>query len=59
MGEIVNLNKVRKARDKAATQAKAKANRASHGRAKAQTLADQLEAERQRRQLDQSRLDDD
>ncbi len=59
MGEIVNLNKVRKARDKAATQAQAKANRASHGRAKAQTLADQLEAERQRRQLDQSRLDDD
>ena len=31
MGEIVNLNKVRKARDKAATQAQAKANRARHG----------------------------
>ncbi|MDP1616357.1 DUF4169 family protein [Phenylobacterium sp.] len=59
MGEIVNLNKVRKARTKAETQAQAKANRVSHGRAKAQTLAEQLEAERQRSKLDQARRDDD
>ena len=59
MGEIVNLNKVRKARTKAETQAQAKANRVSHGRPKAQTLAEQLEAERQRRKLDQARRDDD
>ncbi len=59
MGEIVNLNKVRKARAKAAAGDQAKVNRASHGRTKGQTLAEQLEAERQRRKLDQTRRDDD
>ncbi|MDZ4053185.1 MAG: DUF4169 family protein [Phenylobacterium sp.] len=59
MGEIVNLNKVRKARAKAAASDQAKVNRASHGRTKGQTLAEQLEAERQRRKLDQARRDED
>lgn len=59
MGEIVNLNKARKARAKAAASDQAKVNRVSHGRSKGQTLTEQLEAERQRRKLDQARRDDD
>ena len=41
MGEIVNLNQARKARDKAAKTAQAAVNRATHGRTKAErTTAD-------------------
>ncbi|HMO44326.1 MAG TPA: DUF4169 family protein [Phenylobacterium sp.] len=58
MGDIVNLNKARKARAKASAEAQAKANRASHGRTKGQSLRDQLEAERARRKLDQAQRDD-
>lgn len=58
MGEIVNLNKTRKARLKAAASAQAKINRVSHGRPKGQTLSEQLGAERQRRKLDQARRDE-
>lgn len=35
MGEVVNLNRVRKDRAKAEAKAAAKANRAAHGRPKA------------------------
>lgn len=59
MGEIVNLNKARKVRAKAAASGQAKVNRASHGRTKGQTLAQQLEAERERRKLEQARRDED
>ncbi|MDP1874480.1 DUF4169 family protein [Phenylobacterium sp.] len=59
MGDIVNLNQARKARAKAAENAQAKVNRVSHGRPKGQTLTEQLEAERQRRKLDQARRDED
>ena len=59
MGEIVNLNKARKAKLKAAADSQAKVNRVSHGRTKGQTLTEQLEAERQRRKLDQARRDED
>lgn len=59
MGEVVNLNKVRKARAKAAATDQAKVNRASHGRTKGQTQAEHLEAERQRRKLDEARRDED
>lgn len=43
MGEIVNLNRARKARGKAADKARADTNRASHGRTKAER--DQASAE--------------
>jgi hypothetical protein len=41
MGEIVNLNRARKARDRAHAKADAAANRAAHGRTKGEkTLAE-------------------
>ncbi len=46
MGEIVNLNRARKARAKADDRATAAANRAAHGRTRADR--DQAEAERER-----------
>lgn len=49
MGEIVNLNRVRKDRAKAQARATAKANRAVHGRTKAEREA----AERERKRADQ------
>lgn len=58
MGEIVNLNKARKARAKTEQKAQAKANRSLFGRTKGQTMAEQLEAERQRRRLDDARRED-
>jgi hypothetical protein len=36
VGEVINLNKVRKAREKAAAAAEANGNRAKHGRTKAE-----------------------
>lgn len=39
MGELINLNKARKARDKAAAKQDAKTNRAAHGRTKAERQA--------------------
>ncbi len=40
MAEIVNLNRARKARDRKAAEAKAVANRAAHGRTKAERARD-------------------
>lgn len=59
MGEIVNLNQARKARAKAEAGKQAKANRVLHGRTKGESLKAQLEAERERRRLDQARRDED
>ncbi|MDX5393724.1 MAG: DUF4169 family protein [Pseudomonadota bacterium] len=59
MGEIVNLNQARKARAKAEAGKQAKANRVLHGRTKGESLRAQLEAERERRRLDQARRDED
>lgn len=58
MGDIVNLNRFRKDRAKADAKATAQANRAAHGRTKAQKS--QVEAERARaaRLLDGSKLED-
>jgi hypothetical protein len=52
MSEIVNLNKARKARDRAQAKASAAENRVRFGRSKAATAAEKLEAERARRELD-------
>lgn len=57
MAELINLNKARKARAKAADKASAAQNRARFGRAKGETLATKLDAERARRELDGKKRD--
>ena len=58
MGEIVNLNRVRKDRAKAGARATAAVNRAAHGRSKAERTRAETERERAARLLDGSRLED-
>ena len=58
MGELVNLNRVRKDRAKGLAQAKATANRAAHGRSKADRTRDEAERERLARLLDGSKRED-
>ena len=58
MAEVVNLNKARKARDRAAREAQAAANRAKHGRGKAEKLNDRRAEERREALLDNARRDD-
>lgn len=52
MGEIVNLNRARKARAKSETRRAAEVNRAAFGRTKSQKDAARAEAEKARRDLD-------
>ena len=58
MGEIVNLNRARKARDKAVAKATASANRVVHGRTGAERKQAETERERAARLLDGSKLED-
>ena len=58
MGEVVNLNKVRKDRAKAEARRAAKANRASHGQSKVDRAAAEKERDRANRLLDGSKLED-
>ena len=58
MAEIVNLNRARKARDKAAAKAGAAGNRVAQGLTKAPRETAAAERERLARLLDQSRLED-
>lgn len=58
MGEIVNLNKVRKARAKAEAEKTAHDNRIRFGRTKAEKEAARREAERDRSDLDGKKLDE-
>ena len=58
MGEVVNLRRARKARDRAEAEGAAAANRAAFGRTRAQKEADAREAERQARLLDGARRED-
>ncbi|MBB3871166.1 DUF4169 family protein [Brevundimonas mediterranea] len=58
MAEIINLNRARKARTKAEDKARAAANRAAHGRTKAQKQSADRDRERAARQLDGQKLDD-
>jgi hypothetical protein len=58
MGEIVNLNRVRKIRDKALAKAEASVNRAAYGRTKGQRQALETERERAARLLDQAKRED-
>lgn len=57
MGEIVNLNKARKARDRAARAETAAANRAKHGRTAAERAAEAQAEARRRALLDGARID--
>ncbi len=59
MGELINLRRARKARDRAASGTRAAANRLSHGRSKAEKQAIQAERERQERTLDGAKRDTD
>jgi hypothetical protein len=58
MVEPINLNKFRKARAKAAAKAEGAQNRGLFGLPKAEKTVSKLEAERARRALDQTKLED-
>jgi len=58
MADPINLNRARKAKSRAADQARAAENRVRFGRTKAQKLSAKAEAERLARILDQTRRDD-
>ena len=58
MGEVVNLNRVRKERAKAEARVAAKTNRAAHGRTRAERTRAETERERAARLLDGSKLED-
>jgi hypothetical protein len=57
MGEVVNLRRARKARARMTAETEAAANRAAHGRTRAEKQADALEAARHARALDGARRD--
>ncbi|WEK59316.1 MAG: DUF4169 family protein [Candidatus Brevundimonas phytovorans] len=58
MGEIVNLNKARKARDKAEAKRAADGNRLAFGRTKVERLTTQTERDRDAARLDGHKLDE-
>lgn len=59
MAEIFNLNRARKARDKAEAIDRAAQNRVTHGRARAEKTAAKIEAARAKRLLDGAKREDD
>ena len=58
MGEIVNLNKARKARERQEAEAKAAANRTRHGRTKAEKANDAHAEARRKALLDGAKRED-
>jgi hypothetical protein len=58
-GDVVNLNKARKAKARLDTQAGAKTNRVKFGRGKAETIVQKLQTARETRALDQHRIERD
>lgn len=58
MGDVVNLNHVRKAAARREREAEAAANRVQHGRTKAEKLNDRREAERRRALLEGAKRED-
>ncbi len=59
MSEIVNLNKVRKDRDRTAKKAEADQNALRFGRTKAERLADATRETRAKQQLDQLKFEEE
>ena len=57
MGEVVNINKYRKGRRRADERKQAAENRAKFGRGKIEVAKTRAEAERERKDLDDKRLD--
>jgi len=58
MVEPINLNKFRKARAKAQAKVKGSQNRTLFGLKKTEKIVAEMEAERARKKLDQSKRDD-
>ncbi len=58
MGDVVNLNRFRKTRDRAERAKEAEANRIRLGRTKAEKDRDRQEAERRAQDLNGKKLDD-
>ena len=58
MAELINLNKARKARERAAAKAQASENRVKHGRGKDEKTVTRLEATRTQRELDGKKRED-
>ena len=58
-GSVTNLNRARKARDRAEEKAQADANALKHGRTKAQRLLEAAQAEKAKRALDQAKFEDE
>jgi hypothetical protein len=58
MGELINLNRVRKDRAKAEAAAIARGNRAKHGRPKVERARAETERERAARLLDGAKRED-
>lgn len=59
MAEIINLNRARKARQKAGAKATAEANRALHGRSRTEREAQKIERERANRHLEGHKREDE
>ena len=59
MTEVVNLNKARKERDRAAEKAQADANAVKFGRTKAQRLLETSLEEKTRQRLAQQKFEDE
>ncbi|QQP90971.1 DUF4169 family protein [Skermanella sp. TT6] len=58
MGDVVNLNRFRKAREKSEREAQAAANRAKHGRTREQRAREKDEAARRAKDLEGKKIDD-
>ncbi|UEM02135.1 DUF4169 family protein [Skermanella rosea] len=58
MGDVVNLNRFRKAREKSEREAQAAANRAKHGRTREQRAREKDEAARRTKELEGKKIDD-
>ncbi|ACI99244.1 DUF4169 family protein [Rhodospirillum centenum] len=59
MGEVVNLNRYRKQRSRAEREKEAAANRAKHGRTKAERHQQAMQQSKDTADLEQHRLDRD
>ncbi|WP_083770932.1 DUF4169 family protein [Phenylobacterium zucineum] len=58
MADLINLNKARKARERAAAKDKAAENRVRFGRTKGERAVSRLEAERARRDIEGKKRED-
>ena len=58
MGEVINLNRVRKQREQQSRKREAELNRVKFGRAKSETQSEAAACDRVRRELDGKKLDE-